>query len=92
MSDTTTPQLSQELALPPLTPQQAKEAPHTTSWLKKLMLALRTREKDTATVVSTTTLAGAAASLPPANTPGRLFYATDTHTLYGDDGTSWTAV
>jgi hypothetical protein len=85
--------LTPDLTLPPLTGHEAKEAPHTTKWLQRMMLALRKRHNDIATAVATVTLSGATtANLPPPGTPGRLFYVTSTHTLYGDDGTVWTAV
>lgn len=85
-------QLSQEQAFPPITQEMDKGYPVLTVWFRKLLVSLRELHKGIGTTTATSTQAGTFANLPPAGTPGRLFYALDQHILYGDDGTVWTAV
>ena len=85
------PQLSQQIELPP-TPALEKESPKTLTWITKLYVALKKRHQDISSVTATATSGDVFANLPAAGTKGRLFYAVDTHTLYADDGTVWTAV
>jgi len=85
-------QITQEQAFPPITPEMDKGYPVLTKWLRQLLVSLRQLHKGIGTTTATSTQAGTFANLPPAGTPGRLYYATDTHVLYGDDGSVWTAV
>lgn len=85
-------QLPQNQAFPPITPELKKTYPDLMFWMSKLLVSLRLLHQGIGTTTSTSTQAGTFANLPPAGTPGRLYYATDTHVLYGDDGTVWTAV
>ena len=89
---TPAPSIPQTLDLPPMSPQARKEAPHMAAHLDRLMLALRVHNGHIATAVTNKSLAGAAADLPPANTPGRTYYAVDTHVMYADDGGAWIVV
>lgn len=89
---TPAPSIPQTLDLPLMSAQARKEAPHMAAHLDRLSLALRTQNGHIATAVTNKSLAGQAADLPPANTPGRTYYAVDTHTLYADDGTAWNVV
>ena len=85
-------QITQEQAFPPITTQMDMEYPILTKWLRSLLVSLRQLHKGIGTTTATSTQAGTFANLPPAGTPGRLYYATDTHTLYADDGTTFTSV
>jgi hypothetical protein len=89
---TPVPSIPQTLDLPPMSAAAREEAPNMAAHLDRLMLALRTQNGHIATAVTNKSLAGLAANLPPANTPGRTYYAVDTHQLWADDGTVWTVV
>ena len=89
---TPVPSIPQTLDLPVMSAQARKEAPHMAQHLDRLALALRTQNGHISNAVTNKSLAGAAADLPPANTPGRTYYATDTKVLYADDGAAWNVV
>lgn len=81
--------LPQTLIFP--TPPKISD-PKVLAWMQGTQKAVKSFYDDIVALMQFRPMVAPLAQQPAPGTAGRMFYASDTHALYVDDGTNWNAV